>query len=76
MNRRTLLRSLGGFLGTTSIGRQMRGSAPAGARDLKDAARRAGILLSVFTGMHQVRSEAESSALIAGTFGMIASSPR
>src|SRR5206468_4473561 len=72
VDRRTLLRSLGGFVVTTAIGRQMPGSGPASARDLKDAARRAGILLSVFTGMHQVRSERESAALIAGTFDMIA----
>jgi endo-1,4-beta-xylanase len=72
IGRRTLLRALGGLLANAAIGRQMPGSAPAGARELKDAARRAGILLSVFTGMHQVRLEPESSAFIAGTFGMIA----
>src|SRR6266567_3263346 len=71
--RRMLLRSLGGMLtSAASPAAKMLAAVPPGGRELSQAARQAGILLSVFTGMHQVRFEPDSSALIAATFGMIA----
>jgi endo-1,4-beta-xylanase len=71
--RRVMLRSLAGMLTSAAMAdAKVPAAVPPGARELSMAARQAGILLSVFTGMHQVRFEPESSALIAATFGMIA----
>ena len=73
IDRRRVLRALAGLLVIAGrSGAQAAGEVPAGARELKEAARRSGILLSLFTGMHQVRSEPQASAMIARTFDMIA----
>jgi endo-1,4-beta-xylanase len=67
-----MLRSLAGMLTSAAIAdAKVPAAVSPGARELSMAARQAGVLLSVFTGMHQVRLEPESSALIAESFAMI-----
>lgn len=72
MDRRTLLRSLAALGMIPLMASQSDTSGSAGGQALKHAALRSGVLLSVFTGMHQVQFEPEAAALIANTFGMIA----
>jgi len=73
VDRRMAMRIFAGILMNAGLVRaQMPGAVAASAHELRQAARRSGILLSVFTGMHQIRSDLQASTMIAETFDMIA----
>lgn len=73
VDRRMAMRIFAGILMNAGLVRaQMPSAVAASAHELRQAARRSGILLSVFTGMHQIRSDLQASTMIAETFDMIA----